>query len=278
MNEEGLKEERNHLKNIINKVKNAREGIVKSLEVISKDNIERLKELRDEGSSAFGSRSNDFDILLDQLHQKNLAFNIKGKYQTLDELEFLISEPYFSRIDLYDPKTKNTSDYYIGKFSYTERKPIITDWRSKVASIYYRYRYPQQNVSYETPLGKEIKDLKLKRTYEIQEGSLIKYYNNDLQLDESTIISEKIKKRTGGILEDIIQTIQESQLDIIEADPRQVCIVQGCVGSGKSTVAIHKLAHIFFNFPKIIRPERCLMVTKSQILAGYLSTLFPKWT
>jgi DNA helicase-2/ATP-dependent DNA helicase PcrA len=87
---------------------------------------------------------------------------------------------------------------------------------------------------------------------------------------------EKIQQRTGGVLEDIVETIQESQLDIIESDPRQICIVQGCVGSGKSTVAIHKLSHVFFNFPKYIRPSRSILVAKNQILVGYLSTLFPK--
>ncbi|MBW6441878.1 AAA family ATPase [Patescibacteria group bacterium] len=276
MNEQELIKEKSHLENVLEKISHAKEVLNSSLDALGKQNIERLKELREEGASSYGFGSNDFDFLLDQLHQKNLALNLKGKYQTLEEYEFLLKEPYFSRIDLHDPKTEKTEEYYIGKFSYTEDKPVVTDWRSKVASVYYRYRYPQKGVNYETPLGLEKRDLELKRTFEIQDGALIKYYNNDLQLDESSIISEKIGKRTGGVLEDIVQTIQESQLDIIEADPRQVCIVQGCVGSGKSTVAIHKLAHIFFNYPTIIRPERCLMITKSQILAGYLSTLFPK--
>lgn len=276
MNEEEMKVEKEHLDEVLNKIKKAKSSLNDSLDKLGKENIERLKELKEEGSSSYGFGSNDFDILLEQLHQKNLSLNLKGKYQTLSELEFLLSEPYFSRIDLSDSESNTIENYYIGKFSYTEDRPIVTDWRSKVASVYYRYRYPQKNVSYDTPLGKEVKDLKLKRTFEIQDGELVKFYNNDLQLDESTIIKEKIDKRTGGVLEDIIQTIQESQLDIIEADPRQICIVQGCVGSGKSTVAIHKLAHIFFNYPKVIHPDRCLMVTKSQILAGYLSTLFPK--
>lgn len=276
MNDEIMSEERGHLKSVLKKIKNAKEEISNSLETLGKETMERLKELKEEGSSSYGYGTNDFDILLEQLHQKNQAFNIKGKYQTLSELEFLLSEPYFSRIDLFNPDDKKTGSYYIGKFSYTERKPVVTDWRSKVASVYYRYRYPQKAVSYDTPMGIEVRDLELKRTFEIQDGELVKYYNNDLQLDENSIISDKIGKRTGGVLEDIIQTIQVSQLDIIEADPRQVCVVQGCVGSGKSTVAIHKLAHIFFNFPKLIHPERSLMITKSQILAGYLSTLFPK--
>jgi len=276
MNEKELNLEREHLKMVLEKLRSAKEVLNESLEALGKENLERLKELREDGSSSYGFTVSDFDILLDQLHQRNSAFNIKGKFQTLSELEFLLSEPYFSRIDLFNPDNEKTEKYYIGKFSYTEDKPIITDWRSKVASVYYRYRYPQKNVTYDTPAGKEIRDLKLKRTFEIYDGTLLRYYNNDLQLDETTIISKKIQKRTGGVLEDIVQTIQKSQLDIIECDPRQVCIVQGCVGSGKSTVAIHKLAHIFFNYPKIIHSDRCLMVTKSQILCGYLSTLFPK--
>jgi len=276
MSNDEMQLEQRHLDVVLNKIEKAKNAINESLNKLGKENIERLKELSEDGSSSRGYGSNDFDVLLEQLHQKNLSFNLKGKYQTLSELQFLSSEPYFSRIDLYDNKTDTDERYYIGKFSYTEDKPIITDWRSKVASVYYRYRYPQKDVSYDTPSGLEVRDLKLKRTFEIQDGKLIKYYNNDLQLDESSIIREKIEKRTGGVLEDIIQTIQKSQLDIIEADPRQICIVQGCVGSGKSTVAIHKLAHIFFNYPKLIHPEKCLMVTKSQILAGYLSTLFPK--
>ncbi|MFZ2663938.1 MAG: UvrD-helicase domain-containing protein [Patescibacteria group bacterium] len=276
MNSKVKKQEISHLKSVKTKLRKARKLADNSLSTISSENLERLKELREGGTGSYGYGMTDFDVFIDQLQQKNASLNIKDKYRVLEELEFLIKEPYFSRIDLYDKENKKEEQYYIGKFSYTEDKPVITDWRSKVASVYYRYRYPQKDVFYDTPAGRETKDLKLKRTYEIQDGEFIKYYNNDLQLDESSIVIEKIKKRTGGVLEDIIQTIQESQLNIIESDPRQICIVQGCVGSGKSTVAIHKLAHIFFNYPKVIRPERCLLVTKSQILSGYLSTLFPK--
>lgn len=270
------KEEELHLKTTIAKLKKAKRTATAKLDVISNDNLERLKELRESGGSSYGYQTSDFDVLLEQLHQKNAALNIKGKYKFLEEVEFLLSEPYFSRIDLFNSSSKKTDEFYIGKFSYTEKKPVITDWRSKVASVYYRYRYPQKDVSYETPDGTQTRDLQVKRTFEIQGGKLVGYFDNDLQLDESSVIIEKIKTRSGGVLEDIVQTIQESQLDIIESDPRQICIVQGCVGSGKSTVAIHKLAHIFFNYPNLIHPERCLLIAKSQILAGYLSTLFPR--
>ena len=254
------------------KLKAAKTLLEKSLSEIGKSNLKKLKDLR-ENPETSGA---DFHFFMDQLQQENRAFNVKDRYQQLDEFDILVRNPYFARIDLKDLQGEDVENFYIGKFGYYEDGPIIFDWRAKVSSVYYRYRYPQKNVSYITPTGTETRDLVLKRTYEIDDGVVSKYYNNDLQLDESEIIAEKIEHRTGGVLEDIVETIQVSQLDIIEADPRQVCIVQGCVGSGKSTVAIHKLSYIFFNFPKLVKPERAILIAKNQILIGYLSTLFPK--
>ncbi|OGC46730.1 hypothetical protein A3F07_03710 [candidate division WWE3 bacterium RIFCSPHIGHO2_12_FULL_38_15] len=272
MEQKILKEENEHLKDTVDRLINAKEKLDQSMLAMGKENLEMLKDLRADPET----NGADFFFFLESLHEKNLAFNFKDKYKKVEELDSLMKEPYFARIDLRDLTNSEKEIFYIGKFGYTEDKPIVTDWRAKVASVYYRYRFPQNNINYETPEGKVLRDLLLKRTFEIDNGSLIKYYNNDIQLDEKEIITEKISKRTGGVLEDIVETIQESQLDIIEADPRQICIVQGCVGSGKSTVAIHKLSHIFFNFPNVIHPERAILIAKNQILVGYLSTLFPK--
>lgn len=267
MDAEILKSEKEHLKGVTEKVVKAKNILIKKLEFIGKENLERLLDVRENETGA------DFEYYIQQLGEKN-DMDLKDKYVRLKEYEFLSNEPYFARIDL--KHGEEDLPFYIGKFGYSEKEPIVIDWRAKLASVYYKYRYPQKNVSYDTPKGKETHDLTLKRTFEIEGGELYKYYNNDIQLDESELIAEKISKRTGGVLEDIVATIQLSQINIIEADPRQVCIVQGCVGSGKSTVAIHKLAHIFFNFPNLIHPQRAILVAKNQILSGYLSTLFPK--
>ena len=272
MDPDVLEKEKSHLQKTIVKLTNARKNLEKSMEVMGAQTLEKLKELREDPQT----EPHDLLLFMENLQQKNTTFNFKDKYKRLDELQQSLDEPYFSRIDLKDANNPHDETWYIGKFGYTEDVPVIVDWRAKIASIYYRYRYPQKNVVYETPDGTEKRDLTLKRTFEIDKGELIKYYNNDIQLDENEIIVEKIEQRTGGVLEDIVETIQESQLDIIEADPRQICIVQGSVGSGKSTVAIHKLSHIFFNFPELIFPERSILIAKNQILVGYLSTLFPK--
>ena len=266
-------QEKTHLNGVLVKLGAAKKVLEASMRSIGVENLEKLKDMRADRETD----AHDLFAFMERLHEKNTAFNFKDKYRRLDELESLLKEPYFSRLDLSLKLTSFAIEtIYIGKFGYTQDRPIITDWRAKIASVYYRYRYPQKNITYDTPNGVEKRDLLLKRTFEVDNGNLVKYYNNDIQLDETEIIIDKIKSRTGGVLEDIVETIQESQLDIIEADPRQVCIVQGCVGSGKSTVAIHKLSHIFFNYPTLILPERSILVAKNQILVGYLSTLFPK--
>ncbi len=272
MDNKTLALEKEKLKQTVRVVTEAKVNLEEQLKDIGEENLEKLKDLRETPETD----GLDFFMYLEQLHQKNITFNLKDKFLRLEELEYLKKDPYFARIDLQQVEGDHIRKVYIGKFGYSENEPIVTDWRAKIASVYYRYRYPQKNVKYTTPEGEVVSDLLLKRTYEIDSGDLVRYYNNDLQLDEAEIISDKIAKRTGGVLEDIIETIQGSQLDIIEADPRKFCVVQGCVGSGKSTVAIHKLSHIFFNYPQVIRPQNSLLVAKSHILIGYLSTLFPK--
>ncbi|MFZ5424986.1 MAG: 3'-5' exonuclease [Patescibacteria group bacterium] len=266
------KEEEIHLNNTINELIDGKRALDQSLKEMGAGNLSKLEKMRKD----VDTDPHDLLIFMEQMHHQNVAFNFKDKFARLEELESLLKEPYFARIDLQNTSEK-TKKVYIGKFGYNDgQNSIVTDWRAKIASVFYRYRYPQKNVEYNTPDGTVVENLKLKRTFEIDEGKLIKYYNNDLQLDENEIIQKKIEERSGGVLEDIIETIQESQLDIIEADPRQICIVQGCVGSGKSTVAIHKLSHIFFNYPELIHAERSILIAKNQILVGYLSTLFPK--
>ncbi len=258
-----------------NQIRKYKQLLERTLDYMGAENLRKLKDLRDNAEA----NPTDLFMFIEQLHSQNQAFNFKDKIKQLEELGYLLLEPYFSRIDLLDNDSTRVDQIYIGKFGLTTdsgSKPLITDWRARIASVYYKYRYPQNKVKYEAQDGEVTRDLALKRTFEFDEGKLLKYYNNDIQLDENEIIGAKIAKRTGGVLEDIVATIQQSQMDIIEQDPRGVCIVQGCVGSGKSTVAIHKLSHIFFNYPNLIRPQNSLLVAKNQILVGYLSTLFPK--
>jgi DNA helicase-2/ATP-dependent DNA helicase PcrA len=239
---------------------------------LQNETIKELVHVREQSLSY-----NDMLDTMQSLQRQIDAFDIKKVIEELNQLDYLKDNPFFARIDLKDKVSKDIRPYYIAKFGYIhDSEPIVIDWRAKLATIYYKYRYPQENVSYNVDNTEYVFDMELKRTYEIDNAQVLKYFNNDLQLSENELIIEKIKDRTGGVLEDIVETIQQDQMEIIESDPREVCVVQGCVGSGKSTVAIHKLSYIFFNYPKIISPEKSILVSKNRVLVDYLSSLFPK--
>lgn len=254
------------------KVNKEKDRLSTNFSKIEKESQELLATIRDQGLSY-----TDMMDTLRSVQQQYDSMDIQYFSEKMNEFNYLLKNPFFARIDLIQHGKSETENFYISKFGFFEDgKPILIDWRTKLASVYYKTRFPKKNIGYEIDGEKFSFDMSLKRTFEFDEGKIIKYFNNDIGVSETEIVIDKIKNRTGGVLEDIIETIQESQIDIIESDPRSVSIVQGCVGSGKSTVAIHKLSHIFFNFPDLIRPHNSILISKSRVLVDYLSTLFPR--
>jgi len=272
MSEDILLHENKKAKEFQTKVEKEKDKLSSNYSKIEKDSQDLLSTIRDQGLSY-----TDMMDTLRSVQQQYDAIDIQYFSEKMNEFNYLLKNPFFARIDLMQQGKDHIENFYIAKFGFFEDgKPILIDWRTKLASIYYKNRYPRKNISYEVDGHTHTFDMTLKRTFEFDEGKVIKYFNNDIGVSETEIVVDKIKNRTGGVLEDIIETIQESQIDIIEADPRSVCIVQGCVGSGKSTVAIHKLSHIFFNYPDLIKAHNSILISKSRVLVDYLSTLFPR--
>lgn len=272
MDQNILNQENQKSKEFVTKITSKLDKINNDTKSLQEESMKRLQFIREQALTY-----TDMMDTLREIQNDVDSFDVKEVYQTINELTYLKDNPFFARIDLKEKGDSDSIPYYISKFGFFDgATPLLIDWRAKLASLYYKYRYPQQNVSYSVEDESFVFDMYLKRTYEIESGTVLKYFNNDIQLSENDLIIEKIKDRTGGVLEDIVETIQESQMKIIESDPREVCIVQGCVGSGKSTVAIHKLSYIFFNYASIIRPDRSILVSKNRVLVDYLSSLFPK--
>jgi DNA helicase IV len=193
-----LEQEKTKLAQTVEFIKSRKTSLENALTSMGAITLEKLTELRRDAEGGM-----DLIVALQRLNESNASFNLPDKYAQLEELSYLEKEPYFARIDLKD--ASSTQPYYIGKFGWAN-KSLVTDWQLKL-SIFYKYRYPQKT-SYKTDIETYTYDLTLKRTYEIDAGELVKFYNNDLQFDDSSQISRKIESRTEEH-EDIIETIQE---------------------------------------------------------------------
>lgn len=184
-------------------------------------------------------------------------------------------KPYFGRIDFKDPNMKSEESYYIGRvgISKTPSEPVVIDWRAPIASVYYENAIGpcQYTVSSEGTF--EI-DLLRKRTYTIENDTLKDFFDSDVVANDD-LLTSYLAKNKKAVLGEIIATIQKEQNMIIRRSPKTNMIVQGCAGSGKTTVAMHRISYILYNYEDEFRPEDLYIIGSNKILLNYITSVLP---
>ncbi|TCK98188.1 DNA helicase-2/ATP-dependent DNA helicase PcrA [Natranaerovirga hydrolytica] len=235
-------------------------------------------------------------------YKKNFKENIKDAYVHLDYLDssqsyisimvnsnFLenamknhdnykkaIKKPYFARIDIQSKKKQSPEIFYIGKISLfkdEDNSPLVIDWRSPLASVYYDGRLGE--VSYESPSGEQIVDLKLKRQFTIQDGELEDYMDIDMTANDN-FLQAVLEENADDKLKDIASTIQAEQNKVIRAELKKPLIVQGVAGSGKTTIALHRIAYFIYTYEDILDPENFMIIAPNKLFINYISEVLPE--
>jgi len=186
-----------------------------------------------------------------------------------------LAKPYFGRIDFHDYADGTNESLYIGKGSVNKAQTelLVIDWRAPVANIYYENGLG--NLTYRVP-GYDSRDidLKLKRTYEIQNEQLMNYFDSEVVANDE-LLMKYLSKTKEAVLGEIIATIQKEQNDIIRRSPFHNTIVQGVAGSGKTTVAMHRISYILYNYPEKFKPKDFYIIGSNHILLNYITGVLP---
>lgn len=185
-------------------------------------------------------------------------------------------KPYFGRIDYDDLTYGTTEQCYIGKngISRNQTDVIIVDWRAPVSSVYYENELGKG--SYCVP-GSEDVDINLhkKRTYDISDGKLIGFYDDDVAANDELLV-KYLSQNKEAVLGDIIATIQKEQNEIIRDIPNKNIIVQGVAGSGKTTVALHRISYLLYNYETLYKPSEFCIIGSNDMLLNYISSGLPE--
>ncbi|WP_412966975.1 RNA polymerase recycling motor HelD [Fredinandcohnia sp. 179-A 10B2 NHS] len=186
------------------------------------------------------------------------------------------SKPYFARIDFTRDETGNEEVLYFGKVSLFDKEtqqPIIVDWRSPVANLYYDGRLGE--VSYEAE-GEEFNGyLKLKRQFIIEDGELAEIRDVDLTTTDE-LLQKSLSESASNRLTDIVSTIQEEQNNIIRADLNKPIIVQGAAGSGKTTIALHRISYFIYTYAEYFSPDQLMILAPNRLFIDYISEVLPE--
>ena len=229
-----------------------------------------IANLRKEVSSAFDERL----VLKLQMQQ--------GVTEDLSKYSQIQVAPYFGRINFKENFTDNLEIVYIGKFGLYDSKKgdmLVLDWRTPMANIY--YSGIDEDVAYRAPDGLVEGKMLLKRRSVIEEGKLTEIYDEkSLQdnlkdsLQQGTgFLMDALNKSTSGRLKEIVATIQHEQNQIIRSESFLPVVVQGVAGSGKTTIALHRMAYLIYNQqnPK----AKYMVVAPNQLFLKYISDILP---
>lgn len=192
----------------------------------------------------------------------------------LKELTILKNSPYFGRVTFNDLEFDQKDTLYVGRFGVTPEgsyEPVIVDWRAPVASLFYHGSLGE--ATYNSPDGPIKCDIEGRRQIIVKKGELKGVFDSAIDVKDD-ILQMVLSNNSSDKLKDVIMTIQKEQDEIIRKDRTSNIIVNGVAGSGKTTIALHRVAYLLYNYRKELE-DKVLILGPNSIFMEYISQVLP---
>lgn len=194
-----------------------------------------------------------------------------------------LPEPYFGRLD-FQADEENLQKLYLGKSGAENEETgelLVIDWRAPVASLFYSFTGGEGPAVYESPDGTVKGTVHLKRNLVVRQQELQRVVDTYVRgSDNLSVADEFLLYRLGenkdNRLRDIVSTIQSEQDRIIRSEKNTALVIQGVAGSGKTTVALHRLAFLLYQYRENIRAERMIIFAPNSMFLDYISGVLPE--
>lgn len=194
--------------------------------------------------------------------------------QTVRNMTLARQKPYFTRIDFSETGAEKQS-YYIGKYGVLKQgttESAVIDWRAPLANLYYSGQLG--HVEYQAPDGRVEGELSLKRQFDISGGVLRSIFDTDI-VSQDAYLQNALNAMNGERLKEIVTTIQAEQNYVIRHPLKRSLAVQGVAGSGKTTIALHRIAYLLYAFGDQLRPQNMLILAPNPLFLNYIAGVLP---
>ena len=185
-------------------------------------------------------------------------------------LQRMLDSPYFGRIDF------NGEPVYIGVHTFHDfdtRTSLVHDWRAPIASMYYDYELGP--AAYTSPAGEVTGEITLKRQYRIKNGRMESMFDSSVTIHDD-ILARELAANADDKMRGIVATIQREQNRIIRDAEAPTLIIQGVAGSGKTSIALHRVAYLLYTFKDTLTSKDILIVSPNKVFADYISNVLPE--
>ena len=215
----------------------------------------------------------DYDNQQALLHQVNA-----NQEQLLLRSRFrkMLDSPFFGRVDFCYDGDDEPEIFYIGIGNFAERPgelPLIYDWRSPVSGLF--YDFDRGPASYLAPGGEMTGEICSKWQYKIRDGKRIYGFEREGKIDDDILKAER--GSNGEVqLKNIIRTIQKEQNAIIRNTKDRILVIQGAAGSGKTSVALHRIAYLLYHDRQNLKSSNILILSPNGVFSDYISHILPE--
>ena len=215
----------------------------------------------------------DYDNQQALLHQVNA-----NQEQLLLRSRFrkMLDSPFFGRVDFCYDGDDEPEIFYIGIGNFAERPgelPLIYDWRSPVSGLF--YDFARGPASYLAPGGEMTGEICSKWQYKIRDGKMIYGFESDVKIDDD-ILKAELGSNGEVQLKNIIRTIQKEQNAIIRNTKDRILVIQGAAGSGKTSVALHRIAYLLYHDRQNLKSSNILILSPNGVFSDYISHILPE--
>lgn len=265
------KQEKEYLKQIISFLKK----VIGNTDASVKDHVDTLAEYKDyiwfnKDIDPHEIRSMRESIL----NHFALGESVINKHKRLTKI---LAIPYFGRIDFLEKKENSkVMPIYIGIHTFYDpesRATLIHDWRAPVSSMFYDHELGE--AGYRSPSG-EIKGvISLKRQYRIRGGKMEFMIESALTVHDD-ILQKELSSNADDKMKNIVATIQREQNQIIRNEDIRTLIIQGVAGSGKTSIALHRIAYLLYTFRDSISSKDILIISPNKVFSDYISNVLPE--
>ena len=215
----------------------------------------------------------DFDNQRALLNQVNA--NTENR-NMLERLRKMAGSPFFGSVEFQYEGEDTAEDFYIGIGNFAERTgglPLIYDWRAPVSGLF--YDYDKGEASYEAPGGMMEGEILSKWQYKIRNNKMIYEFESDVKIDDD-ILKQELGNNGDVQLKNIVSTIQKEQNAIIRNTKDKVLAIQGAAGSGKTSVALHRIAYLLYHDRERLKSSNVLILSPNSVFSDYISHVLPE--
>ena len=265
------KQEKEYLKQIISFLKK----VIGNTDASVKDHVDTLAEYKDYIWSNKDIDPHEIRSMRESiLNHFALGESVINKHKRLTKI---LAIPYFGRIDFLEKKENSkVMPIYIGIHTFYDpesRATLIHDWRAPVSSMFYDHELGE--AGYRSPSGEIKGEISLKRQYRIRGGKMEFMIESALTVHDD-ILQKELSSNVDDKMKNIVATIQREQNRIIRNEDIRTLIIQGVAGSGKTSIALHRIAYLLYTFRDSISSKDILIVYPNKVFSDYISNVLPE--